>query len=411
MGNSLSPFGRDVRILFSTRTVRMFAYGFLSVVLVLYLSAIGLSDSRIGLLLTATLIGDTVVSLLVTLTADRIGRKTMLIVGCLLMLLAGVAFAATDNFTFLLLAGMIGVISPSGNEVGPFLAIEQAALTQVIPDKERTGTFAWYNLAGYFATALGALCVGGFAHMLQKQGMQPVTSYRFVILGYAAAGAVLVLLFLSLSRGVEPSASANRSALHRAEQLLGLGRSRKVVLKLSALFSLDAFAGGFVLQSIIAYWFHVKFGIGPAALGSVLFVANVIAGISALAASPIAARIGLVRTMVVTHLPSNVLLLLIPLMPNFALAVTVLLLRFTISQMDVPTRQSYTMAVVSENERSAAAGITGIARTTGAALGPVCTGPLLASPGLMSAPFFVAGILKIVYDLLLYRSFRSVNPP
>ncbi len=400
----------DVSILFSTRILRMFAYGVLSVILVLYLSLAGLSDTRIGLLLTATLIGDTVVSLLITVFADRIGKKVMLIVGCFLMFFAGLFFAVTNNFSFLLIAGIIGVISPSGNEVGPFLAIEQAALAQVVPSTERTRMFAWYNLAGYFATALGALSVGAFVHVLQSRGVPAFVTYRTVILGYAFAGMALALLFLRLSRTVEVAIAPGRSVAHHRELLFGLHRSRTVVFKLSALFSLDAFAGGFIMQSIVAYWFHVKFGVGAAALGSVLFAANLIAGFSALAASRIAARIGLVRTMVVTHLPSNILLLLVPVMPTFALAVTVLLLRFTISQMDVPTRQSYTMAVVSEDERSAAAGITGIARTTGAALGPVCTGSLLASPALMSIPFFIAGTLKIIYDLLLYRSFRSVNP-
>jgi MFS family permease len=174
---------------------------------------------------------------------------------------------------------------------------------------------------------------------------------------------------------------------------------------------LDAFAGGFVIQSIVAYWFHVRFGVQPALLGGIFFGANILAGLSALSAARIAARIGLVNTMVFTHIPSNVFLILVPLMPSLPLAIGILLLRFSISQMDVPTRQSYTMAVVSPDERSAAAGVTGIARTTGAALSPVLTGPLLADPMLSSVPFFLAGGLKIVYDLLLYRNFRANRPP
>ena len=183
------------------------------------------------------------------------------------------------------------------------------------------------------------------------------------------------------------------------------------MLKLSALFALDSFGGGFVVQSFAAYWFHLRFGVDPKTLGTLFFAANVLAGVSALAASTLANRIGLVNTMVVTHLPSNVLLILIPLMPTLPLAMLVLLLRFSISQMDVPTRQSYTMAVVAPEERAAASGITGVARTTGAAVSPVFAGLLFASPALMNVPFFLAGGLKIVYDLLLFRAFRAVKPP
>jgi len=191
----------------------------------------------------------------------------------------------------------------------------------------------------------------------------------------------------------------------------GLHRSQGVVLRLSALFALDDFAGGFIIQSIMAYWFYLRFGVEPAVLGSIFFAANILAGISALSAAWVAARIGLIRTMVFTHLPSNVLLMLVPLMPTLPLAIAVLLVRYSISQMDVPTRQSYVMAVVRPDERSAAAGITAIARTTGAALAPTFTGPLLANAALINAPFFIAGALKISYDLTLYRSFQALKPP
>jgi len=192
---------------------------------------------------------------------------------------------------------------------------------------------------------------------------------------------------------------------------LGLTRSHRTVVKLSALFGLDAFAGGFVIQSLAAYWFHLRFGMDAAALGGIFFGANVLAGISALAAARLAARFGLVNTMVFTHLPSNVLLILVPLMPNAPLAILVLLLRFSISQMDVPTRQSYTMAVVSPEERAAAAGVTGVARTTGAAVSPALAALLLGNAALLGVPFFLAGGLRIVYDVLLYRSFITLKPP
>ena len=395
----------DVRRLFVTRAVRLFAYGALSVILVVYLTTLGLSAAQVGTLLTLTLAGDTAVSLWLTTRADRLGRRRMLIAGAILMAAAGVAFAVTRSFVLLTIAGTIGVISPSGNEVGPFLPIEQAALSQVVPASGRTGVFAWYQLAGAFATALGSLCGGVVSHGLQRADVAPLASYRVVVAGYAALGVVLAGVFGRLSPVVElPAATAQGS------RAAGLGRSRTIVLQLSGLFGLDAFAGGFVVQGFAAYWFFLRFGVNPAALGAIFFGANVFAGVSALAASRLAARYGLVRTMVFTHLPSNVLLILVPLMPTLPLAVLVLLLRFSISQMDVPTRQAYVMAVVRPDERSAAAGITGVARTTGAALAPVFAGWMLARPAWISVPFFLAGALKIVYDVLLYRAFVRGMP-
>jgi MFS family permease len=401
----------DVRLLFSTRIARLFAYGFLSVVLVLYLAQVGLSEASIGLLLTLTLLGDTAISLWITTSADRIGRRRMLIIGAGLMIFAGIVFAATQDFVLLLIAATIGVISPSGNEVGPFLSIEQAALSQLVPNERRTHLFAWYNLAGSFATALGALFGGGLAQLLQNSGVAPLASYRVIVIGYAVIGALLAILFTRLSGRVEVDLASLHSLPQKGKAVVGLHKSRGVVLRLAGLFSIDAFAGGFVVQSIVAYWFHVRFGVEPGLLGGIFFGANVLAGLSALAAVRIAARIGLIRTMVFTHIPSNILLIFVPLMPTAPLAIAVLLLRFSISQMDVPTRQSYTLAVVDPDERSAAAGVTGVARTTGAALSPSLAVPLVGSAAWLSVPFFLAGSLKIIYDLLLYRSFRSLRPP
>ena len=399
----------DGRLLFTTRISRLFAYGFLSVVLVLYLAQVGLTETKIGLLLTLTLIGDTIISLWITTSADRLGRRRMLVIGAGLMIFAGVLFGLTRNFILLLIAATIGVISPSGYEVGPFLSIEQAGLTEIIPNERRTQVFAWYNLVGSFATALGSLAGGSLVQALQGLGTKPLLSYRAVVLGYAAIGLILGLVFTQLSSAVEVSKLADPSL--KLKTRFGLHRSRSVVFKLSALFSIDAFAGGFVLQSILAYWFHVRYHVAPGTLGSIFFGANILAGISALSAAWVASKIGLIKTMVFTHIPSNILLILVPLMPNLPWAIIVLLMRFSISQMDVPTRQSYTMAVVSPDERSAASGITGIARTTGASLSPVIAGPLLAKTALLSFPFFLSGGLKIIYDLLLYRSFRSIKPP
>jgi MFS family permease len=381
-----------------------------SVVLVLYLAAVGVSAERIGLLLTMTLVGDTVISLGITTTTDRIGRKRMLVAGALLMVLGGAVFAASESFLLLLVAATIGVISPSGNEVGPFLAVEQAALAQRVTAERRTSVIAWYNLAGSFATAAGALVCGVIVEFLQRHALGAVDSYRLILAGYAAAGLILSLLFLRLSPASE-AVSTQSDGGPMVRRVFGLNRSRGVVQKLSALFALDAFAGGFVLQSFVAYWFHVRFGADPATLGGIFFAANLLAGLSALAAAAIARRFGLVNTMVFTHVPSNILLVLVPLMPTLSLAITVLLLRFSISQMDVPARQSYTAAVVDADERSAAAGITGVARTAGAALAPVFAGSLFVGPTVGGAAFVVAGVLKLVYDGLLYKLFRAVRPP
>ena len=369
----------DLRLLFATRALRMFAFGVASVVLVLHLA--------------------------VTTRADRVGRRRMLALGGLLVVLAGLAFATSTAFTVLGAAAFVGVLSPSGNEVGPFLPIEQAALSQELPADGRTRAFAWYQLTGSLATALGALTGGAGAEALQRAGVAPLRSYQALFAGYAVTGAFLVLLAARLSPAVEAPAAAAATP----RDALGLHRSRGVVLRLSALFSLDAFAGGLVVQSFVAWWFHQRFGVGPATLGAIFFGANLLAGLSALSAARIARRIGLVNTMVLTHLPSNLLHAAVPLAPTLPLAMTLLLLRFSISQMDVPTRQSYTMAVVAPDERAAAAGTTGIARTLGAAVAPLAAGPLYASAALAGLPFLISGGLKVVYDLVLWRSFRNVQ--
>jgi MFS family permease len=410
MPMALKALTRDGWLLFVTRFARLFAYGSLSVILVFYLIGLGLTEVQSGLVLTLTLAGDVVVSLFLTSRADRIGRRRMLIIGAVLMVAAGLAFAFTHNLFFLIVAGTIGVISPSGNEVGPFLSIEQAALSHIVPAADRTEVFAWYTMAGSLATALGALFAGFITQALQQSSITPVASYRVVVLVYAALGILLAVVFMRLSALVEVGGVPD-SGVSSTGNVFGITRSRNIVLKLSGLFALDSFAGGFVVQSFAAYWFYLRFGVEPAMLGAIFFWANVFAGFSALLASRLAARIGLVRTMVFTHLPSNVLLILVPLMPSLSLAVLVLLLRFSISQMDVPARQSYIMAVVPAEERSAAGGFTGVARTTGAAISPLFVGFFFAKPSLISAPFFIAGTLKIVYDLLLYKAFVAIQPP
>lgn len=406
---ALRHLSADGRRLFVTRCVRLFGYGLLSVILVLYLAAAGLSNDQIGWLLLLTMIGDTVLSLWITTNADRIGRRRMLILGAFLMVLASVLFLVTGNFWILLLAATIGVISPNGNEVGPFLSIEQAAIAEVVAGADRTSVLAWYNLVGAFATALGSLTGGGLAGLFQWLGWSEVTSYLPVLLAYGLVGMTLAGIFFGLSAGIEVHHPAEGISNLRSK-FSGVSHSKGIVAKLSALFAMDAFAGGFVVQSVLAYWFHLRFELEPAVLGWIFFGANIFAGISYLLAAWVASKIGLINTMVFTHLPSNVLLVLVPLMPNVELAITLLLLRFSISQMDVPTRQSYTMAVVRPEERSAANGITSVARSIGSAISPMLAMKLVGSAAFVSWPFFLAGGIKIVYDLALYRSFTALKP-
>jgi MFS family permease len=257
---------RDITILFSTRIIRLFCYGFLSVVLALYLAEAGLTEAQIGLLFTFTLVGDALITLWLTTSADRFGRKRTLLLGAFLMAGAGLAFLLTRNTTMMVIAAIIGVISPSGNEIGPFLSVEQAALTQLISNKRRTQLFAWYALAGSLATASGALMGGWLAQVLQDSGWTALESYRLVLTGYAAGGFLLSLLFLNLSRRVEVE-----TAPEITKRILGLHRSRSVVFKLGSLFAMDAFAGGLLVQSLLAYWFHVRFGVESGLLGSIFF--------------------------------------------------------------------------------------------------------------------------------------------
>ena len=412
---------RDVALLFAARSVRMFGYGLLSVVLVLYLASIGLAGGEIGLLLALTLVGDAAITLWLTTHADRIGRRRVLLAGAVLLLAAGLVFAATPVFAVLLVAATIGVISPSGNEVGPFLAVEQASLAQLVPAEHRTRLFARYQLTGSLATAAGALTAGAVVQLVTAaaegadtaslaQAPDPATAYRAVIVAYALVGVVLAGLIALVSPAVEVPETQVRDETIRTR--LGLHRSQRVVAGLAVLFALDAFGGGFVMQSFIAYWFHQRFGLDPVTLGWLLFGANILAAISALAAAPLAKRIGLVNTMVFTHLPSNVLLILVPLAPTLPLAAGLLLARFAISQMDVPTRQSYTMAIVEPDERSAAAGVTAIGRSIGVSASPLLAAPLIVgSAALAGLPFVISGVLKIVYDVALWHRFRVVRPP
>jgi MFS family permease len=389
----------DTRILFVTRAVRTFAYGLLAVILALFLAERGFSNAEIGLVFTLTLVGDAFLSLGVGAVADRLGRRRVLIASCALVFLAGVVFATTKNAVVLTIAAVVGTNSPSGAEVGPFLSIEQAAISQEVSAAERTSVFGFYQLTGSLSNAVGALAGGWFSGWIASHGHTRLDAFRAVLLVYAALGIVMAALFLGLSGNVEPQ--------HRIRARVGLHRSRRAVTTLAALFSIDSFGSGLAVQTLLAYWLHRRFGADVGVLGSIFFATNVIAGFSSLLSAPIAKRFGLINTMVWSHIPGNMLLIAFPFMPTLELSVAMLLGRFLVAQMDVPARTSYMMAIVDEDERSAASAMANQAKLVGTSLGPFAAGLM----GMSAAPFVVAGVLKIAYDLALYRLFRRMRPP
>lgn len=404
-GNS-PLFTRDAYLLIAARALRLFAFGFLSVLFALYLAALGFSAVQIGILFTTALAGGAVTTVLVSHAADRWGRKRWLIASALAMTVAGAALAFSDDFIVLLLFSAFGVLSPTGHEVGPFLALEQAALSQTLPDPGKTRPYAWYNLAGTLAVAVGALLAGVVPSRLEATGMSPLDAQRAMIWAFAFTGLVLALVFAALSPAVE-LAMPKPAATPAVEAKAGLYRSRSLVLRLTAFFGVDALAGGLVVQSLVAFWFNRRFGVGPEVLGPIFFGTNLLSAISYLIAARIADRIGLLNTMVFTHLPSNVLLALVPFMPTWPLAALLLLLRHLLSQMDVPTRQAYTMVLVAPEERAAAAGLTSAVRPAASSVAPVISGLALQSAA-MGLPFILAGGLKVAYDLALWATFRKV---
>jgi len=331
--SALANLHHDAVLLISAKTIRLFSFGFLSVMLVIYLKEIGFPESKIGLLFTLTLLGDLIISLTMTSHADRWGRRSTLMVSALLSIVTGLTFAFQTNFWWLTISAIFGVISPSGNEIGPFMAIELSGLSQVTREATRTKLMAWYNLFGSFATAGGALFCGfAISYCKTVLLLSPLTSYRYVLFMYTACQVIKYVLFSFLSEAIEVPVATVKNA-NPISLFLGLHQSKSIVLKLSILFTLDSFAGSFVLQSLIAAWFSSVYGTPESVLGSMVFVCNIVAGVSALFAATLAEWVGLVMTMAVTHLPSNILLILVPLMPDEFWAITMLCLRFSISQV------------------------------------------------------------------------------
>ena len=394
---------RDGKKLLLTRVLRTFAYGYLAVVIALYMARLGLDTVQVGLVLSAAIAGSAAMTVVWALLADRFGRRRTVATMAALMVVGGLLFALGSSFPILLLGAFTGTISATSSEVGAFLTVEQAILPQTAPPERRTLLFSIYGTAANLAQAVGSLFAGVVA-AFAAAGLAGADAYRPLFFLYAAIGAANLVVFLTLSDKVEVA------QVEGERRFFGVHRSAGIVAKLAALFGLDAFAGGLVVQSLVAYWFDLRWGFTPQDLGILFFGVNVLSGVSLLAAGWIASRIGLINTMVVTHLPSNVLLMLVPLMPTAPLAAAAFLARMSISQMDVPTRQSYTMAVVAPDERTAAAGLTNVARSVASAFAPAITGWAFAIAAL-GVPFFVAGGLKIAYDALVFVTFRGVRPP
>lgn len=427
---------------FVTRALRMFNYGAIAPVFFLYLLELGYSEVSIGALLSAILVGDLVITLYLSTRADAFGRKRTLIIASALKVLAGAAFASTSSFPALAAAGVVGVISTSGGEIGPFMAVEQAALTDsVLAAREAAGAgapggstgagdvavlYGWYNTVGYLAQAAGAVTSGVVVHYLQSAaGWSALASYRVVFVAYGAVGAAMALLYATLTPAAEarkrpppPPADAPAGccppalAPYAPAVSVGLRRpeSRHIVARLAVMFAMDAFAGAFVMQTWIAFWFNQRWGFSSDLVGYLLMGANVVAGLSGVAAAYFVKAYGAMLTMIASHLPSNVLLLAVPFMPTGPAAAAMLVARFSISQMDVPARQAYVVMVVASDERSAAGGITNIVRSLGMSAAPSVLGYLSAAPRgsfLFASPWVIAGVIKIVYDLVLYGLYLS----
>src|SRR3989449_6193113 len=400
----------DVELILVMRGLRSLAYGFLAVILGVVLAGEGFSPVAIGVLITVSLVGDMVGTYVIGLFADSWGRRRTLALLSLLMAATGVVFGLVTSYPVLLLAAFFGTLGTSASETAPFLPIDQAMLAQITPPPRRTALFARYNLVAQLSAALGAL-VAGLPDLLTRTGLPSASGIRLLFGMYAVLGLVVAGLSLRLSSTVEAPARHPIQVQSLRQRLAPqLHRSRSIVWRLTALFSVDALAGGLVVQSLMALFFHLRFGVPLTALSALFFGANLLSALSFLAAVPLARRFGLLNTMVFTHLPSNVLLALVAFAPTFPIAAALLLVRQMLSQIDVPTRQAYTMALVEPSERTAAASVTSLARSVGSSTSPVFSGLLLQGSLLvLGLPFILAGTLKAAYDLTLWSIFRRVQ--
>jgi MFS family permease len=397
---------RDGKLIISARVIRTFSYGFLSIILAIYLNQVGFNEILIGFILSATLANSIIFNLFSSFFADRIGRKKVMISYAVLMAVSGTVFLMTENYFALIIAAFIGTINVTGSETSAFLSLEQAILPQTVKTvKKRNTIFAFYNIVGTFAMSAGILLASLPQLLQEKFSMSVVDSFKPLFLMYLSAGLAVVIIYFFLSKQVEVTKTHNTKLISSNLS----PQSKKIVIKLSSLFALDSFAGGFVIQSIVSFWFFTKFGVDLTTLSIIFSIAGVLTAISFFFAAKIADRIGLINTMVFTHIPSNVLLILVAIAPTFPVALSLYLARMSLSQMDVPTRQAYIVAMVEENERTAAAGITNTSRNVAQSISPSITGAIIHSLW-FSAPFVIGGLLKIIYDLGIYANFRNAKP-
>ncbi|MEZ4563596.1 MAG: MFS transporter [Thermomicrobiales bacterium] len=391
----------DARVLLTARGLRAFGDGFVSILLPVHLAQLGLNNFQIGAVATSTLLGSALLTLLVGFNAHRIGRRALLFRASALMVVTGLGFAFLRDFWPLLLVAFLGTINPSSGDVSVFLPTELALLPQTTSDAQRTALFARFSMTGSLVAALGALCAGGPSWLASQHGVSLEVGIDLMFVLYALLGIVALVLYRGLTPAVEPDKKTPPTAL---------GPSKRTVYSLAGLFSLDSFGSGLVVQSLLALWLFQRFGFAVTTTGLIFFWTGILSALSALLAVRISRRIGLINTAVFTHLPANACLMLAPFMPTVELSVILLLVRSLFSQMDVPVRNSYVMAVVTPPERPAAASITAVPKSLASALGPLLSGWLF-SLSVFGWPLVLAGGLKGLYDVLLLLRFRALKPP
>jgi MFS family permease len=396
----LLPATRDAGRLIFARALRGLGDGFTSVYLSAYLNLLGFSALQIGAIVTAMLVGSAVLTLIVGILSHRIGLRYVLFIAGLLMAVSGAAFASTNSFWLLFFIAFVGTMNPSAGDVSIFLPTEQALLAGEAKAADRTALFARYSLAGSLFGAFGALMSGIPEIVTQRFGWEISNGFRAGYLVYSALALIILWLYRGLEHGTTPEASIKNAPLRQ---------SRGIVIRLTALFALDSFGGGFVIDSLLVLWLFLRFDLSLQAVGSVFFVARMLSAFSQLVSPRLAARFGLINTMVFTHIPANVFLVLAAFMPTASLAVTFLLLRMAFSSMDVPARQSFVMAVVPPEERAAAASVTNVPRSLASAISPLIAGSLL-KVSTFGWPLVIGGLLKITYDLVLLFQFRRTRP-
>lgn len=386
--------------LFLARAFRDFGDGFVAVLLPVYLLALGFTPFQVGIMATAALLGSALLTLVVGFAGVRYDHRQLLLAAAGIMVASGVAFAVVHDYAVLLIVAFAGTVNPSAGSVSVFVPLEHAVLTREVSDAGRTRAFARYSLVGALAAAAGSLAAAA-PDVLAPIGIAQVTAIKIMFVLYALLGLAGGLLYVRLPK---------RRPVEDQPAPAALGPSRHIVYKLAALFSLDAFAGGFVVQSLLALWLFERFDMSLAAAGLFFFWSGVLSAFSFPVAAWLSQRVGLVNTMVFTHIPSSVALILAAIAPSLPLALTLLLIRAALSQMDVPTRSSYVMAVVTVSERAAAASFTSVPRSLAAAASPALTGALFAA-SFRAWPLIICGVLKIAYDLLLLVQFRHIKPP